>query len=307
MRRRDARPADRAPGRRRPPRIGPLQAARALGTVIAQRRQPLHLIGTEARLQPLDQARQAEVFALPRREQLLVRRGPLDDVFGLQRELERRRRQLQLAQALAQEHEQVIAVARRLGERDLERRRLRRAVALLPARLVMHEQAKAAHERMLRAEPRDQPHEQDAGAVQHLLAGVGAGEELESGVESARRNDRLARVGTAAECRVELGEQRLAEAARQTGARQAEQVAELAQAHALQGFPMLAARAEQPHRRAPERLARGVEIEAARRRLDAGQHRRALRRSRRPRCATSWPSGSMARCSRCSRRSMPPK
>ena len=40
---------------------------------------------------------------------------------------------------------------------------------------------------------------------------------------------------------------------------------------------MLAARAEQPHRRRGERLPRGREIEAARRRLDARQHRRALR------------------------------
>ena len=163
--------------------------------------------------------------------------------------------------------------------------RLRRAIALLPARLVVHQQAKAAHEGVLRREPGDQPREQHRRAVQDLLGGVGAGEQLEAALEQARRHDRLARIGTAAEGGVDLRQQRLAEAARQPGARQAEQVADLAQAHALQRLPVLAARAEQPDRRRRERLARRLEVGAARRRLDAGEDRRALQPSRRRRCA----------------------
>ena len=122
--------------------------------MVLDRAEALHLVGAEARLQPLDQSRQAFVLALPGREELGVGRGALDDVLGLQRELERRRRQLHLRQALAQQHQQVGAVARRLGQGDLERRRLRRAVALLPARLVVHQQAKAAHEGVLRRRAR---------------------------------------------------------------------------------------------------------------------------------------------------------
>jgi hypothetical protein len=94
------------------------------------------------------------------------------------------------------------------------------------------------------------------------------------------RNDRLARIGPAPEGGVDLGEQRLAEAARQAGARQAEQVADLAQAHPLQRLPVLAAGAEQPHRRGGERLPRRRQVQAARRRRDAGEDRRALRRRR---------------------------
>ena len=186
-----------------------------------------------------------------------------------------------MRQALAQQDEQVFAVARRLGEGDLERGRLRRAIALLPARLVVHQQAKAAHERVLRRQPRDQAGEQDLCAVQDLLAAVGAREELEAALEQARRNDRVARIGSASEGGIDLGEQRLAEAARQAGARQAEQVADLAQAHSLQRLPVLAARAEQPHRRRSERPPRRSEVETARRRLDARQDRRSLRRRRR--------------------------
>ena len=180
-------------------------------------------------------------------------------------------------QPLAQQDQQVGAVARRLGERDLERRRLRRPIALLPARLVMHQQAKAAHERMLRRQPEDEPRQQQRRAVQHLLAAVGAGEQLEPAFEQPRRDDRHARIGTAAEGRVDLGQQRLAEAPRQAGARQAEQVADGAQPHSLERFPVLATGAEQPHRRMGERRPRRREIETARRRIDPRQHRRTLR------------------------------
>ena len=99
-----------------------------------------------------------------------------------------------------------------------------------------------------------------------------------------------------------------AEAPRQPGARQAEQVAERAQAHALQRLPVLAPRAEQPDRRRLRgRSAGGGEVGALRRRL----RRRAS--SAAP-CAvgalamcTAWPSGASAASSRCSRRSRPPK
>ena len=171
------------------------------------------------------------------------------------------------------------AVARRLGQGDLERRRLRRAVAL-PARLVMHQQPEAPHERMLRRQPGDQPLEQHRRAVQHLLGGVGAGEQLEPALERRRQDDGLARVGAAAEGAVELDQQAFAEAPRQAGARQVEQVVEAAQAHALQRLPMLAPGAEQPDRRRLEGEPGGGEVGALRRRLDPRQDRRALRRRR---------------------------
>ena len=91
---------------------------------------------------------------------------------------------------------------------------------------------------------------------------------------------RLARIGPLPERGVDLDQHRFAEAARQPGARQAQQVAELAQAHALQGLPMLAAGAEQPDRRFLERLPRRREVEAARRRLHAREQRGTLRRRR---------------------------
>ena len=81
---------------------------------------PLHPVGAEPSLQALDQAGQAFVLALRRREELGVGRGARD-VFGVQGEFERGRGQLQPRQALAQQGEQVGAVARRLGQRDLER------------------------------------------------------------------------------------------------------------------------------------------------------------------------------------------
>jgi hypothetical protein len=113
---------------------------------------------------------------------------------------------------------------------------------------VMHQQLEAAHEGVLRREPRDQPPEQHAGTLQHLLGGVGAAEELEAALEGRGQDDGLARIGPLPERRIELDQHRLAEAARQPGARQAEQIAELGEAHALQRFPVLAAGAEQPHR-----------------------------------------------------------
>ena len=131
---------------------------------------------------------------------------------------------------------------------------------------------------MLGREPRDQPLEQHRGTVQHLLGAVGPREQLEPALEHRREDDGLARVGAAAEGGVDLGEQAFAEAPRQAGARQAEQVAELAQAHALQCFPMLAAGAEQPHRHLVQCAAGGGKVGAMRRRLGAREHRRALRR-----------------------------
>ena len=118
--------------------------------------------------------------------------------------------------------------------------------------------------------------------MQHLLAAVGAGEELEPALEHSRRDDRLARIGATTEGGVELGKQRLAEAARQPGARQAEQIADLAQPHPLQRLPVLAPRTEQPDG-TPSRAPAGSPRASAQSggRIDAGEDGGALRR----RCA----------------------
>ena len=192
------------------------------------------------------------------------------------------------------------AVARRLGEGDLERRRLRRAVALLPARLVMHQQAKAAHERMLRRQPGDQPRQQHRRAVQHLLAAVGAGEQLEAALEQARRDDRLARIGAAAEGGVDLGQQRL----RRSGApgrRAAGRAGRRCCAGPFPAAPPSArgrGRAARPaQRRAPRRVAADRGSAAAARRGPAPPR---PARSRRWRCAARGRAARVACCRRCS-------
>jgi hypothetical protein len=90
---------------RQPNSVCALQTAGPLGPVILERNEALHLARAETRLQPLDQSRQPFALALPVREELAVRRCALDDVLGLQGELERRRGQLQPGEPLAQQHE----------------------------------------------------------------------------------------------------------------------------------------------------------------------------------------------------------
>ena len=80
--------------------------------MVLARHQALHLIGTEPGLQPLDQSRQAFMLVLGRGEELDVRWRTLRDVFGLQPEVERGRRQLHLRQSLPQQHEQVSVLSR---------------------------------------------------------------------------------------------------------------------------------------------------------------------------------------------------
>ena len=172
------------------------------------------------------------------------------------------------------------AVARRLGQRDLERGAARCVAAAEAARLMLHREREAAHERMLRREPQHQPGEQQARAVEHLLGGVGAGEKLEAAFEHRRQHEGHARVGLHAERTIELVQQMFAEAPRQAGARQAAQVAERTQPHALQRLPVFAAGAEQPHRRGLERLARRGEIRAMELPVHARQQRRPLRGGR---------------------------
>ena len=170
----------------------------------------------------------------------------MHDVAALQMQLERRRGELHARQVLAQQQLQMGCVARRFGQRDLEaRRRLRRAA--LP-RLVPQAQRAAAHACPRRLRPRHQALQQHAGAVHELRTRVGALPQLEPALEDGRRHDPAARIGGGAERAVELVEQRRAETARQPGARQAQQIADAAQPHALQCVPVLPARAEQVHR-----------------------------------------------------------
>ena len=57
------------------------------------------------------QARQPVALAMRRREEFAVRRGASGDVIGVQAQIERGRRQLQLRQARAQQHQQVGMIA----------------------------------------------------------------------------------------------------------------------------------------------------------------------------------------------------
>ncbi len=124
---------------------------------------------------------------------------------------------------------------------------------------VLHAQREGGDARAPRLRPGDQPRQQQAGAVQDLVAGVGAREQLEPTLEMLGHRQRLARVGRVAAGAVQLMQQRFAETPCQPGARQRAQVGQPVQAHALQGFPMFAARAEQPHRRGVEQRAQGGE------------------------------------------------
>jgi hypothetical protein len=124
-------------------------------------------------------------------------------------------------------------------------------------RFVMHMQREAADARLLPLRPGHQPGQQQRGAGQHLLAGVGAGEELDAAVEAVGHGQPAARVGPAAEGAVDLVEQTGAETPRQPVARQAAQVPERVQPHALQRFEVLAAGVEQRQRRAAKQRLQG--------------------------------------------------
>ena len=134
-------------------------------------------------MQPLDEAHEPFAFALRRRKELLIRRRAARDVAAVQLQLQRRRGQLQMRQAFAQQQAQMGDVARRLGKRDVERAVGRRLRVVAVSRLVLHLQREAAHLGMLGRSPCHQPHQQQRRAVQHLLGGVGTREELEPAAE----------------------------------------------------------------------------------------------------------------------------
>ena len=156
----------------------------------------------EARLQPLDQPRQAFVLALRRREQLAVGRRAPGDVLGLQAQLERRRRQLHAAPAA-----RAAARSRWALSRDGSASAISSAVAcgvrsLVPARLVLHQQresgarthaAPTARRPAARAAPRA-----PCSTCSVVSARANSSSRLSNDGGS---DDRLARVGPAAEAR----------------------------------------------------------------------------------------------------------
>ena len=240
--------------------------------------QALHLLGPQARLQALDQARQAFTFTARGGEEFAVGRGTPGDVAGVQLQVQCGCGQFHLRQPLAQQHQQVGGVARRLAQRDAQVRVCRRLCITAPARFMLHHQREAAHKSMLGAEPCHQALQQHAGAVEHLLGGVGAGKQLKPAFKCRRQGDGLARVGPGAQSAVQFMQQRFAEAARQPGARQAPQVTQRAQAHALQRLPMFAAGAEQPHRGGVQRSAKCGQVGAMPLPVHTRQQRGPLRR-----------------------------
>ena len=64
----------------------------------------------------------------------------------MQAQLERGRGQLQCGEPVAQQHQQVGAVTRRLGKRDIERGDAGRGRVVARTLLVLHQQSEAAHE-----------------------------------------------------------------------------------------------------------------------------------------------------------------
>ena len=233
-------------------RIHPLQHAAALGPVVVQRHQALNLLGPQARLQALDQPRDAFAFTACRGEQFGVGRCAVRHVGAVQLQVERGGHELQVGQPLAQQHAHVRHIARRLGQRDVQLAGRRGGHITAVPRLVLHQQREAAHLHLPRGRPRHQPRQQDGRAVQHLLGGVGTRKQFEPALEHLGQVDPQTRVGALAQGAVQLVEQGLAEAPRQACARQPAQVAQGAQAHAFQRLPVLAAGAEQPHRRRVE-------------------------------------------------------
>ena len=172
-------------------------AAAALGPVISRRTgaAPGRRRGAPAAARSIASAPRPRSARVAKSSPLGAARAAMSS--ACRRELERRRRQLQPGEPLAQQHEQVRAVARRLGERDLERG----ACGVRSPRCQRARGASAGEKRHTNAccaaQPGDQPREQDRRAVQHLLGAVGAGEELEPALEArpgrSARADRGAR------------------------------------------------------------------------------------------------------------------
>ena len=229
--------------------------------MVGTRLQAQHPGITQAGAQPLEQPQQAFGFAVPGRKEFAVRRRGAHELAAFDAQLQRRRGQRAVGQALAQQQLQVGGVQRGRSQQHWQRgvrgvaRRVTPGVTM--PRLVLHVQREAADARLLRLCPGHQPGQQQGGTGQHLLAGVGAGEELDAAVEAVGQGQPAARVGAAAESAVDLVEQPGTETPRQPVARQPAQVAERVQPHALQRVEVLAAGVEQRQRRAAEQRLQG--------------------------------------------------
>ena len=186
-----------------------------------------------------------------------------------------------LRQPLAQQHQQVGAVARRLGQGDLERRRLRRAVAAASA-----SRGASAAESGARTHAAPPARRSAARAAPPRRAAPARCVSARANSSSRLSNDGGRTIGSRGsgrrpKARVELDQQaspkRRASPARGRPSRSSS----CAQAHALQAPPSARGpgRAARPAPPASALPGRG-EVGAVRRRLDAGEDRRALRRRR---------------------------
>ena len=160
----------------------------------------------------------------------------------------------------------------------------------------------AAHLRMLRRRPGHQARQQHRRRRAAPARWCRRARTVRAGSRSwAGSADPGARVGPDAARTVELVEQRLAEAPRQAAARQAAQIGQRAQAHALQRLPVLAPGPSSHTGAASSRRFSVAQVGG----MPAARAPRAARASSAAPCAvgalaqcTRWPSGSSAACSR---------
>ena len=207
--------------------------------------QAQHLLVTQAGAQALQQARQAFGLGGAGGEKLAVGHGAGGELAAVQMQVQRGRDEFQPHQSFAQQVLQVREFHGGFGQFDAQLGRRVRGVARL---LVQHAQREGGHARLARLRPGHQPRQQHAGAVQHLVGRVGTGKKLQPAVEADGQFQPAARVRAVAQGPVQVVQQVLPKAPRQAGARQRAQVAQALQAHPLQRFPVLAARAQHPHR-----------------------------------------------------------
>ena len=227
-----------------PRRVGRLPARAALGPVVGHRGQALHLRRAQPGLQPLHQARQAFALTAAAGKQLGIGRRAGHQLVTQQAELQRGRGQRQPAQVLSQQAVQVFGVGHRLGQRDVQRGvRWRAGVAPAPG-LMVHQQAEAGHPGPAGIGPGQQPGQQPLGTGQHLGAGVGPAQQLDPAGKTRRQGEPDVGLGGVAAGAVDLVQQCRTKTPGQAGARQAAQVGQGVQAHALQCGAVLAARAQ---------------------------------------------------------------
>ena len=174
------------------------------------------------------------------------------DVGGMQAQLERRRRQLQTRQAFAQQHEQMSAVARWFGQRHLERRlardrasRRQRGSCCITSVKRRTKACCAGSHSTSRASSRPAPY----STCSVVSARANSSSRLSNTGGSTIADTRI---GHDAEARSSSFEQASPKRRADAGARHAAQVAQGAQAHALQRIPVRTAGTEQPDRRGLE-------------------------------------------------------